>query len=36
MNWLVKSSGLLHRSRNEFERTKTKEKSLVFLQGLID
>jgi hypothetical protein len=33
---LVKSNGLLHRSRNEFERIKTKEKSLVFLQGLID
>jgi hypothetical protein len=35
-NWLIKSNGILHRSRNEFERFKTKEKSLVFLQGLID
>lgn len=35
-NWLIKSSGILFRSRNEFERFKTKEKSLVFLQGLID
>ena len=35
-NWLVKSNGLLHRSRNEFERLKTKEKSLVYLQGMID
>ena len=35
-NWLVKSNGLLHRSRNEFERSKTQEKSLVYLQGLID
>ena len=35
-NWLIKSNGLLHRSRNEFERFKTQEKSLVFLQGLID
>ena len=36
VNWLVKSSGLLYRSRNEFERFKTKEKSLLYLQGLID
>lgn len=35
-NWLVHHNGLLWRSRNEFERNKTKEKSLVFMQGLLD
>lgn len=35
-NWLIKSSGLLHRSRNEYERIKTKERSLVYMQGLIE
>jgi hypothetical protein len=35
-NWLIKSNGLLHRSRNEYERFKTKERSLVYMQGLID
>ena len=28
-NWLIQSKGLLHRSRNEFQRTKTIEKSIA-------
>ena len=36
INWLVYSNGLLWRSRNEFQRSKTKEKSLCYMQGLID
>lgn len=35
-NWLVRSSSLIWKCRNEFLRTKTKEKSLLFMQGLID
>ena len=35
-NWLVHHYGLVWRSRNEFVRSKTKEKSLVFMQGLLD
>jgi hypothetical protein len=35
-NWLVCHQGQIWRCRNEFLRSKTKEKSLVYLQGLID
>jgi len=35
-NWLVYSNGLLWRSRNEFQRSKTKEKALCFMAGLVD
>lgn len=35
-NWLVVHNGLLWRSRNEFVRNKTKEKSQVFMQGILD
>lgn len=31
VNWLVHTNGLLWRSRNEFVRTKTKEKSLCYM-----
>eukprot|EP00347_Sterkiella_histriomuscorum_P015302 403357539 len=35
-NWLVYSTALLQRSRNEMERTKTTERALLQLQTLID
>jgi hypothetical protein len=35
-NWLVHSNGLIWKSRNEFKRSKTQEKSLLFMQGIID
>ena len=35
-NWLVYSHGLLLRSRNEFDRTKMKERSILQIQALID
>ena len=35
-NWLVAHNGLLWRSRNEFVRSKTKEKAQVFMQGVLD
>jgi hypothetical protein len=35
-NWLIQSIGLLWRSRNEFKRTKTQEKALLFMQGIVD
>lgn len=35
-NWLVCHTGQIWQARNEFMRNKTKEKSLVYLQGLID
>lgn len=35
-NWLVYSKGLLLRSRNEFERSKTMERSVLQIQGLKD
>ena len=35
-NWLVRSNSLIWKCRNDFLRSKTKEKSLLFMQGLID
>ena len=35
-NWLVRSSSLIWKCRNEYLRTKTKEKSILYMQGLID
>jgi len=35
-NWLVYSMCLFVRSLNEFQRTKTKERSLLQLQALVD
>ncbi|CDW87054.1 tetratricopeptide repeat protein 27 [Stylonychia lemnae] len=35
-NWLVFSFALLHRSRNELDRTKTMERALLQIQTLID
>ena len=35
-NWLVFSHALLLRSRNELEKTKTKERSVMQMQALID
>lgn len=35
-NWLVYSHGLLLRSRNEVEKTKMKERSILQIQALID
>jgi hypothetical protein len=35
-NWLVHSNGLIWRSRSEITRSKTREKSLCFFQGLLD
>lgn len=35
-NWLICHNGQIWRCRNEFLRTKTKEKSMIFMQGLID
>ena len=35
-NWLLVSNGILWRSRNEFKRIKTEDKSMIYLQGLID
>ena len=35
-NWLMDTNSLLHRARNDFEKTKTKESSLIYFQGLLD
>ena len=35
-NWLVYSQALLLRSRNELDKTKTKERSVLQVQALID
>jgi len=35
-NWLVYSHGLLLRSRNQLERSKTRERSVLQIQALID
>lgn len=36
VNWLLHTTGLVWRSRNEFVRSKTKEKSLCYMQGILD
>lgn len=35
-NWLVYSHGLLLRSRNELEKSKTTERAVLQIQALID
>ena len=35
-NWLLDTNALLLKSRNEYERTKTKEQSLIYFQGILD
>ena len=35
-NWLIDTNALLLKARNDYERTKTKEKSLIFFQGILD
>ena len=30
------TNALLLRSRNDYERTKTKEQSLIYFQGILD
>jgi len=35
-NWLLDTNALLIKSRNDFERSKTKESSLIYFQGILD
>ena len=35
-NWLLDTNSLLLKSRNDFERSKTKEQSIIYFQGIID
>ena len=35
-NWLLDTNALLLRSRNDYERLKTKEQSIVYFQGILD
>ena len=35
-NWLLDTNALLLKSRNDYERTKTKESSLIYFQGILD
>ena len=35
-NWLLDTNALLLKSRNDYERTKTKERSLIYFQGILD
>jgi len=30
-NWMIDTNALLLKARNEYERTKTKEKSLIYI-----
>ena len=35
-NWLLDTNALLFKARNEHERSKTKEQSLIYFQGILD
>ena len=35
-SWMLDTNALLMKARNEYERTKTKEKSIVYFQGILD
>ena len=35
-NWLLDTNALLFKARNEYERSKTKEQSLIYFQGILD
>ena len=35
-NWLLDTNALLLKSRNDYERNKTKESSMIYLQGILD
>lgn len=35
-NWLLDTNALLLKARNDYERSKTKEASLIFFQGILD
>jgi len=35
-NWILDTNALLLKARNDYERIKTKESSLVFFQGVLD
>lgn len=35
-NWMLDTNALLLQARNEYERTKTKEQSLIYFQGILD
>jgi hypothetical protein len=35
-DWLMDTNSLLLRSRNDFERTKGKEQSLIYFSGLLE
>lgn len=35
-NWLLDTNGLFLRTKNDFERSKTKEQAMVFFGGLLD